>query len=150
MRSPLKPRMRLRARSRTRQRAQTRFVQLPLFPHVFRVSFEITSKRVHLVYALEAQRSGAHPERNTKTPYEWNLRDVWEALGLSLRKVRQGSARSTNHSLSLLTVIMNPERTKVLSDLGSKRELWDAINPRDGPGGRGGEQSRWKVTPGHQ
>ena len=85
-------------------------------------------------------------------PFDWNLREVSEALGPLLHKVCKGSAgvklkavlkidgfnawrvlafwfqaRSTNDSRSLLTMIMNPDRAKDLSDMMNKLDRWDAL-----------------------
>ena len=84
-------------------------------------------------------------------PFDWNLKEVSEALGPLLHRVRKGSAgvtleavvkndgfnawrvlafwfqaRSTNDSMSLLTMIMNPYRAKGLSDMMNKLDRWDA------------------------
>ena len=86
-------------------------------------------------------------------PVDWNLKEVSEALGPLLHKVCKGSAgvklkavlkidgfnawrvlafcfqaRSTNDSMSLLTMIMNPDRAKDLNDLMDKLDRWDALN----------------------
>ena len=78
-------------------------------------------------------------------PFDWNLKEVAEALGPFLHKVCKGSAgvqlkavlkidglnawrvlvfwfqvRFTNDSLSLLIMIMNPSRAKDLSDMMNK------------------------------
>ena len=85
-------------------------------------------------------------------PFDWNLKEVSEALGPLLHKVCRGSegvklkavlkidgfnawrvlafwfqARSTNDSMSLLTMIMNPDRAKDLSDMMNKLDRWDAL-----------------------
>ena len=85
-------------------------------------------------------------------PFVWNLK-VSEALGRLLHKVCRGSAgvkhksvlktdefnawlvlafwfqaRSTNDSVSLLTMIMNPDRAKDLSGMMNKLVRWDALN----------------------
>ena len=85
-------------------------------------------------------------------PLDWNLREVSEALGHLLHKVCRGSAgaklktvlkmdgfnawrllafwfqaRSTDDSMSLLTMIMNPDRAKDLSDMMNKLDRWDAL-----------------------
>ena len=85
-------------------------------------------------------------------PFDWNLKEVSEALGPLLHKVCKGSAgvklkavlkfdgfnawwvlalwfqaRSTNDSMSLLTPIMNPDRAKDLSDMMNKLDRWDAL-----------------------
>ena len=83
-------------------------------------------------------------------PYDdWNLKEVSEVLGPLLHKVCSGSAgvkleevlktdgvnawrvlafwfqaSSTNDSMSLLTMIMDPTRAKDLSDMVSKLERW--------------------------
>ena len=74
-------------------------------------------------------------------PFDWNLKKVSEALGPLLHKVCRGSAgvklkallktdgfnawrglafwfqaRSTNDTMSLLTMIMNPDKAKDLSN----------------------------------
>ena len=84
-------------------------------------------------------------------PFDWNLKEVSEALGPRLHKVCKGSAgvklkvvlkidglnawrvlafwfqaRSTNDSMSLLTMIMNPDRAKDLNDMMNKFDRWDA------------------------
>ena len=84
-------------------------------------------------------------------PFDWNLKEVSEALGPLLHKVCKGSAgvklkavlktdgfnawrvlafwfqaRSTNDSMSLLTMIMNPDRAKGLSDMMTKLDRWNA------------------------
>ena len=84
--------------------------------------------------------------------FDWNLKDVSEALGPLLHKVCKGSAgvklkavvktvrfspwrvlafwfqaRSTNDSMSLLTMIMNPDRAKDFSDMMNKLDRWDAL-----------------------
>ena len=84
-------------------------------------------------------------------PFDWNLKEVSEVLGYLLHKVSGCSARvklkavvkthgfnawrvlafwfqarSTNDSMSLLTMIMNPDRTKELSDMMNKLDRWDA------------------------
>ena len=84
-------------------------------------------------------------------PLDWNLKEVSEALEPLLHKVCEGStgvklkavlkidgfnawrllvflfqARSTNNSMSLLTMIMNPDRAKDLSDMMNKRDRQDA------------------------
>ena len=83
--------------------------------------------------------------------FDWNLKEVSEALGPLLHKVCKGSAgvklksvwkidgfnawrvlafwfqaRSTNDSMSLLTMIMNPDRAKDLGDMMNKLDRWDA------------------------
>ena len=88
-------------------------------------------------------------------PFEWNLKEVSEALGPLLHKVCRGSAgvklkavlkidgfnawrvlafwfqaRSTNDSMSLLTMIMNPDRAKDLNDMMNKLDRWNAPNER--------------------
>ena len=85
-------------------------------------------------------------------PFDWNLTEVSEALGPLLRKVFRGGAglklkavlkidglnpwrvlsfwfqaRSTNDSMSLLTMIMNPDRAKDFSDMMNKLDRWDAL-----------------------
>ena len=73
-------------------------------------------------------------------PFGWNLKAVSEVSGPILHKVRRGSegvkpvlktdgfnawqvlvfwfqARSTNDSMPLLTMIMNPDRAKDVSDM---------------------------------
>ena len=85
-------------------------------------------------------------------PFDWNLMEVSEALGPLLHKVWRGSAgvklkavlkidgfnawrllafwfqaRSTNDSMSLLTMIMNPDRAKDLTDMMNKLDRWDAL-----------------------
>ena len=85
-------------------------------------------------------------------PFDGNLKEVSEALGPLLQKVCKGSAgvklksvlktdvfnawrvlafwfqaRSTNDSMSLLTMIMNPDRAKDLTDMMNKRDGWDAL-----------------------
>ena len=85
-------------------------------------------------------------------PFDWNLKEVSEALGPLLHKVCKGSAgvklkavlkidgfnawrvlafwfqaRSTNDSMSLLTMIMNPDRAKDLNDMMNKLDRWDAL-----------------------
>ena len=85
-------------------------------------------------------------------PFDWNLKEVSEALGPLLHKVCKGSAgvklksvskidgfnawrvlafwfqaRSTNDSMSLLTMIMNPDRAKDLGDMMNKLDRWDAL-----------------------
>ena len=85
------------------------------------------------------------------TPFDWNLKEVSEALGPFLHKVCRGSARvelkavlnidgfnawrvlafssqtrCTHDSMSLLTMIMNPHRAKDLSDMMNKLDRWDA------------------------
>ena len=85
-------------------------------------------------------------------PFDWNLKEVSEALGLLLHEVCRGSAgvklkavlkidglnawrvlaywfqaRSTNDSMSLLTMIMNPDRAKDLSDMMNKLDRWDVL-----------------------
>ena len=85
-------------------------------------------------------------------PFDWNLKEVSEALGPFLHKVCRGSAgvklkavlkidgfnawrvlsfwvqaRSTNDSMSLLTMNMNPDRAKDLSDMMHKLDRWDAL-----------------------
>ena len=84
-------------------------------------------------------------------PFDWNLKEVLEALGTLLHKVCKGSAgvklksvskiegfnawrvltfwfqaRSTNDSMSLLTMIKNPDRAKDLGDMMNKLDRWDA------------------------
>ena len=54
------------------------------------------------------------------------LKEVSGALGPLLHKVRRGSAASTNDSMSLLTMIMNPDRAKDLNDMVNKLDTWDA------------------------
>ena len=86
------------------------------------------------------------------SPFDWNLKEVSEALGPLLHKVCKGSAgvklkavlkidgfnawrvlafwfqaRSTNDSISLLTMIMNPDRAKDLNDMMDKLDRWDAL-----------------------
>ena len=81
-------------------------------------------------------------------PFDWNLKEVSEALGPLPHKVCRGSAgfklkavlkvdglnawrvlafwfqaRSTNDSMSLL----NPDRAKDLSDMMNKLDRWDAL-----------------------
>ena len=83
---------------------------------------------------------------------DWNLKEVSEAPGPLLHKVCRGSAgvklkavskidgfnawrvsafwfqaRSTNDSMSLLTMIMNPDSSKDLSDMMNKLDRWDAV-----------------------
>ena len=90
-------------------------------------------------------------EASHGNPFDWNLKEVSEALGLLLHKVCRGSAgvklnavlktdwfkawrvlgfwfqaRSTNDSMSLVTVIMNPDRAKDLTDMMNKLDRWDA------------------------
>ena len=85
-------------------------------------------------------------------PFEWNLKVVSEALGPLLHKVCKGSAgvklkaalktdgfnawrvlafwfqaRSTNDSMSLLTMIMNSDRANDFNDMTNKLDCWDAI-----------------------
>ena len=85
-------------------------------------------------------------------PFDWHLKEVSEALGPLLHKVCKGSAgvklkavvktdgyntwrvlafwfqaRSTNDSKSLLTMIMNPDRAKDLSDMMNKLDRGDAL-----------------------
>ena len=85
-------------------------------------------------------------------PFDWNLKEVSEALGPLLHKVCKSSAgvklksvskidgfntwrvlafwfqaRSTNDSMSLLTMIMNPDRAKDLGDMMIKLDRWDAL-----------------------
>ena len=85
-------------------------------------------------------------------PFDWNLKEVSEALGPLLHKVCKGSAgvklkavlkvdgfnawrvlafwfqaRSTNDSMSLLTMIMNPDRAKDLNDMMNKLDRWDTL-----------------------
>ena len=85
-------------------------------------------------------------------PFDWNLKEVSEALGPLLQKVCKGGAgvklkavlkidglnawrvlafwfqaRSTNDSMSLLTMIMNPDRAKDLNDMMNKLDLWGAL-----------------------
>ena len=85
-------------------------------------------------------------------PFKWNLREVSEALGPLLHQVCRGGAgvklkavlkidgfnawrvlafrfqaRSTNDSMSLLTMTMNPDRTKELSDMMNNLDRWDAL-----------------------
>ena len=85
-------------------------------------------------------------------PFDWNLKELSEALGPLLHKVCKGSAgvklkavlkidgfnarrvlafwfqaRSTNDSVSLLTMIMNPDRAKDLNDMMNKLDRWDAL-----------------------
>ena len=80
-----------------------------------------------------------------RNPFDWNPKEVSEALGPLLHKVCRGSAgvklkavlkidglhawrvlafwfqaRSTNDSMSLLTMITNPDRAKDLSDMMNK------------------------------
>ena len=84
-------------------------------------------------------------------PFDWNLKEVSEALGPLLQKVCKGSAgvkpkavlkidgfnawrvlafwfqaRSTNDSMSL-TMIMNRNRAKDLNDMMNKHDHWDAL-----------------------
>ena len=84
-------------------------------------------------------------------PFDWNQKVVTEALGPLLHKVCKGSAgvkpkavlkidgpnawrvlafsfqaRCTNDCTSLLTMIMNPDRAKDLSDMMKKLDRWDA------------------------
>ena len=83
-------------------------------------------------------------------PFDWNLKEVSEALGPLLHKVPKAvqesrskqlkidglnawrvlafwlQARSTNDSMSLLTMIMNPDRAKDLNDMMNKLDWWDA------------------------
>ena len=78
-------------------------------------------------------------------------------------------ARSTNDSMSLLTMIMNPDRAKDLSDMMNKLDRWDALirdcyemkfekddisdklapssTVRNGSRTRGGEQVGWEKRP---
>ena len=70
--------------------------------------------------------------------FDWNLKEVSEAPGPLLHKVCKGSAgvklkavvktdgqaRSTNDSMSLRTMIMNPDRAKDLSDMVNKLDRW--------------------------
>ena len=82
--------------------------------------------------------------------FDWNLKEVSEALGPLLHKVPKAAqesrskqlkidglnawrvlafwlqARSTNDSMSLLTMIMNPDRAKDLNDMMNKLDRWDA------------------------
>ena len=85
-------------------------------------------------------------------PFDWNLKDVSEALGPLLYKVCRGSAevklkavlkidwlnawrvlafwfqaRSTNDSASLLSMIMNHDRAKDFMDIMNKLDRWDAL-----------------------
>ena len=85
-------------------------------------------------------------------PFDWNLKDVSEALGQLLHEVRRGcagvklnavfnidgvdawrvlafwfQARFTNDSMSLLTMIMNHDMTKDLTDMMNKLNRWDAL-----------------------
>ena len=83
-------------------------------------------------------------------PFDWNLKEVSEALGPLLHKVPKAAqesrskqlkidglnawrvlafslqARSTNDSMPLLTMIMNPDRAKDLKDMMNKLDRWDA------------------------
>ena len=85
-------------------------------------------------------------------PFDWNMKDVSEALGPLLHKVCRGragvklkavlkidgfngwrvltfwfQARSTNDSMSLLTTITTPNRAKHLSDIMKKLDCLDAL-----------------------
>ena len=85
-------------------------------------------------------------------PFDWNLKGVSEALGPLLHKVCRGSAgvklksvlkidglnrwrvlafwfqaRSANDSMSPLTLIVNPDRAKDLTDMMHKLDRWDAL-----------------------
>ena len=85
-------------------------------------------------------------------PFDWILKEVSEALGPLLHKVCKGSAgvklkamlktagfnawrvlafwfhaRFTNDSMSLLTMIMNPDRAKDLSEMMNKLDRWDTL-----------------------
>ena len=112
--------------------------------------------------------------------------EVWEALKLLPAHCFKGSAginawrvlelcsqaRSTSDSVSLLSMIMNPERVseraKDLNDMKGKVDCWDAMvrdydmefrmderegatcsGPRDGSRGHGGEKARGKERLGH-
>ena len=84
--------------------------------------------------------------------FDWNLKEVSQTLGPLLHKVCKGSAgvklksvskidgfnawqmlafwfqaRSTNGSMSLLTMIMNRDRAKDLGDMMNKLDRWDAL-----------------------
>ena len=84
-------------------------------------------------------------------PFDWNLKEVSEALGPFLHKVCRGSARvklkavlnidgfnawrvlafsfqarCTHDSMLLLTMIMNPDRAKDLIDMMNKLDCWEA------------------------
>ena len=88
-------------------------------------------------------------------PFDGNLKEVSAALGQLPQKVCKGSAgvelkavlqtngfnawrvlalcfqaRSTNDSMSLLAMIMNPDRAKDLTDMMNKLDRWDAPNQR--------------------
>ena len=85
-------------------------------------------------------------------PFDWVLKEVSEAHGPLLHKVCKGSAgvkleavlkidgfkawrvlafwfqaRSTNDSMSPLTLIMNPDRAKDLNDMMNKFDRWDVL-----------------------
>ena len=82
-------------------------------------------------------------------PFDWNLKEVSKAMGPLLHKVCRGSAgvkllktdgfnawrvlafwheaRSTNDSMSLLTMVMNLDRAKDLGDMMNKLDRWDAL-----------------------
>ena len=85
-------------------------------------------------------------------PFDWILKEASEALGPLLHKVCRGSAgvnlkavskvdgfnawrvlafwfqaRSANDSMSLLTMIMNPDRAMDLNDMMNKLDQWDAL-----------------------
>ena len=84
-------------------------------------------------------------------PFDWNLKEVPEALGPLLHEVCRGTdgvklkavrkidgfnawrvlafwfqARSTNDSMSLLTMILKHDRAKDLNDMMNKLDRWDA------------------------
>ena len=82
--------------------------------------------------------------------FDWNLKEVSEALGPLLHKVCKGSAgarlkavlqidglnawrvlafwfQARNDSMSLLTMIMNPDRVKDFNDMTNKLDRWDAL-----------------------
>ena len=89
-------------------------------------------------------------------PFDWNLKALSEALGPILHKVCRGSAgvklkavlktdgfndwrvlafwfqtRSTNDSISLLTMIMNPDRVKDLTDMMNMLDLLEMKFEKD-------------------
>ena len=108
-------------------------------------------------------------------PFDWNLKEVSEALGPLLHKVCKGSAgvklkavvetdgfnawrvvafwfqaRSTNDSMSLLTMILNPDRAKDLSDSSVQKlaeslsAIVESLNSASkGKGKRKGKKGQW-------
>ena len=55
-------------------------------------------------------------------PFDWNLKEnAWRVLAFWFQ------ARSTNDSMSLMTMIMSPDRAKDLNDMMNKLDCWDAL-----------------------